>query len=201
MILSLQLKPALKFAIADTESSPHLDYYKRLLKQLYKLNELKELIREASKMSELYPKELYPLEWICKIYCDSYNVLNFDELLTQPISDYVTNLLELYPNSQSGSHVKAILLVDEMNYTQARDILLNVHGKSIAISNLLAKCCMEMGAYNMAEDIYRTINTENHELFVECLSYSTNKETLTEALELLGKFDENDLQVLQNLAR
>lgn len=48
----------------------HLIQFKAYLKLLYKMQRIENLLQESCRMSNQYPKEVYPLEWICKIFVE-----------------------------------------------------------------------------------------------------------------------------------
>ena len=46
-----------------------MDNIKHLIKLQYKLRNISDLVSTAVKMIQLFPENIYPLEWVCKVYC------------------------------------------------------------------------------------------------------------------------------------
>lgn len=106
----------------------HVDLFKAYLKLLYKVGSQfpDRLLREASAMTRLFDKEVYPLEWICKVFVDRIDDPGFVKLsyLDDPIEFYAERLLALSPNSTLGLMTKSIHLCRIGQFLQARDTLL-----------------------------------------------------------------------------
>ena len=55
-------------------------------------------------MAEIFTENIYPLEWICKVYLETTaGVLNADHEILENIGKYANRLLELSPSSTLGS--------------------------------------------------------------------------------------------------
>ena len=50
----------------ESKSIQNLDHMKMLIRVLYNLRQMEELLKHCFKMSGLFPESSYPLEWICK---------------------------------------------------------------------------------------------------------------------------------------
>ena len=44
---------------------------KHLIKLYYKIKDISSLVKTAVKMTSLFPENVYPLEWLCKVYLES----------------------------------------------------------------------------------------------------------------------------------
>ena len=44
-----------------------MDNIKHLIKLQYKLRNISDLVSTAVKMIQLFPENIYPLEWVCKV--------------------------------------------------------------------------------------------------------------------------------------
>ena len=61
-------KEALDNSVSDNQTPTNMDNLKHLIKLLYKIREFDNLLLNAVKMSEIFSENIYPLEWICKVY-------------------------------------------------------------------------------------------------------------------------------------
>lgn len=106
----------------------HIDLFKAYLKLLYKVGSKQPdtLLREACVMTTQFEKEVYPLEWICKVFVDHIDDTDFETIafLDQPIEFYADRLLALSPNSTFGLMTRSIYLFRSGQYLMARDTLL-----------------------------------------------------------------------------
>ena len=50
----------------ESKSIQNLDHMKMLMRVLYDLRQMEELLKHCFKMSALFSENSYPLEWICK---------------------------------------------------------------------------------------------------------------------------------------
>ena len=50
----------------ESKSIQNLDHMKMLMRVLYDLRQMEELLKHCFKMSGLFSENSYPLEWICK---------------------------------------------------------------------------------------------------------------------------------------
>lgn len=113
-------------AAQDVQIPKHSERYHKLIPLLHKNQKYSELLFHASNMVEMYTKDTFPLEWICKIYSE-VDELKTNEVLIHDISHYINLLLEMNPKSSIGLLAKAVKLFRENEFEESRDILL--HGK------------------------------------------------------------------------
>ena len=50
----------------ESKSIQNHDHMKMIIRVLYNLRQMEELLKNCFKMSGLFPESSYPLEWICK---------------------------------------------------------------------------------------------------------------------------------------
>ena len=68
---SLALFNALEKTVNDNQTPTNMDNLKHLIKLQYKLKSISNLAETAKKMMRIFPENIYPLEWICKIYLET----------------------------------------------------------------------------------------------------------------------------------
>lgn len=159
-------------------------------------------------MTELYPREVSPLEWICKVYSENVDssTVNLNSLLKNPIESYADVLLNLNKNSSLGILAKAVSLYSTEKYSQARDLLEHIkseESKNPVCLKYLAECYVKLGAYTMAKREYDSINSTGSE-YVLCLLHDESKESLEKTVNIceeLLKASPEDALILYYLAR
>ncbi|XP_067630792.1 tetratricopeptide repeat protein 37 isoform X2 [Eurosta solidaginis] len=199
-------KCALEELIANPEADQHLHACKRYLKLLYKQKEYGNCIKNACEVIKKYPNDVYAYEWVCKVYCESRELSKtYLNESRQTIEYYVDALLELNPNASLALLIRAIKLWEEQQFVSARDLLYRVQElqpKYTVALDLLAQVEMMLGAWSLALQIFCRIEKDDTIQYAVCLSHaSKNERQLREAIELLQKFDQNDDEVLEALAR
>lgn len=137
---------------------------------MQKQNKRELLIEEAEKMHLLYPDNIVSLEWICKIYNESF--VEKDNLLSKVddhIREYCEELLKLQPDSSMAVFTKSILLFKDgkvadteallrkgfiikflKNHTLTLDVLILVTAARPGLLHawiLLAECCNMLHMY------------------------------------------------------
>ncbi|KAF7996121.1 hypothetical protein HCN44_010377 [Aphidius gifuensis] len=99
------------------------ELWKKLILILYSEKKYTALIATAEKMHHEYPRTLYPLEWICRIYTEQ-RILNedkFDDVTN--IEKIYNTILELDSNSSLGVFSKALYQQELGNILDSRDLL------------------------------------------------------------------------------
>lgn len=191
--------------LSDDSLDIYLSAYKRLIKLLFKLNDLKLCLDRACGLVDLHPKDIYAYEWICKIYCDHYNSSKKTCLdsLKKPIDFYATKLLELNQNSSLGLFVKAISHYNVQQFVAAREHLYKVQilqpDYKEAIK-LLAFVEMHLEAYELAELLWYQLNENDSIELATCLSHNKDKSKLAEAVKILKTKDSSE-EINKALAR
>ncbi|CAD7078460.1 unnamed protein product [Hermetia illucens] len=198
----------LEVAVAIPSTDVHLESYKRYIKLLYNTSRSADCLQKAVTMTELYPREVSPLEWICKVYSENVDssTVNLNSLLKNPIESYAEGLLNLNKNSSLGILAKAVSLYSTEKYSQARDLLEHIkseESKNPVCLKYLAECYVKLGAYTMAKREYDSINSTGSE-YVLCLLHDESKESLEKAVNIceeLLKTSPEDALILYYLAR
>lgn len=173
----------------------HVDLFKAYLKLLYKVNSKNPdtLLREASAMNTIFEKEVYPLEWICKVFVDRINDTDFDTIshLDKSIEFYSERLLAMSPNSTLGLMTQSIHLCQSGQFLKAKETLLkgilideivfycNLITLIVIVNDLqrnwhvclawLAQVNYHLGSYSVSEILLRIVPDKNVRILIECL--------------------------------
>ncbi|KAK0096871.1 hypothetical protein PV326_004037 [Microctonus aethiopoides] len=206
--------------LINNEDHPnHLESYKQYLKFLFIDHKYSAVIVAGIKMHIKYPRELCPLEWVCRIYSEQ-KILNddFENDNNIPIEELYEALLKLDPNSYLAIFAKGIHLWQNDNLIQARDCLNQVvllQPKSLYVWLALAEinvklhCWYEvenaaLNAFKLvhnSEKLYERIDL----LLIESMARSGDKQKWTQAAqgctELLNKNPTNIVKLLDARVR
>ena len=124
------LKKVLNQVISDdSKSIQNNEHFKLLIRHLYALRQMQELLEVAIRMSRLFPDTAYALEWICKIYleyvCDTLDFKS-DELEAN-IKDWIDKLLNINESSNLAKlAIGAYIWKIQANFSTANEIILKV---------------------------------------------------------------------------
>lgn len=119
----MQLEEALSSLIKD-RATVTVDYYKEYLKLLYKLKKYEVLFDEAVNMQSLYESNIYPLEWICKVYVELVIENNPTvNVFADKMEPYCHKLSSLQENATMVIFTQAVDAFKSENYMEARDDL------------------------------------------------------------------------------
>lgn len=191
--------------ISDDTLDACLLAYKRLIKLLYKLGDLKLCLEQACSVVNLFTQDIYAYEWICKIFVEHYDSVKQSclDALKNPIDFYAEKLLELNQDSSLGLFAKAIQHYQSQKFVAAREFLYKiqiVQPDYHKATKLLAMTEMQLEAYGLAELLwYQLKENESVDLAI-CLSYSNDKKKINDAIDIL-KTKETSLPIRQALAR
>jgi len=117
-------KEALENSVTDNQTPTNMENLKHLIKLLYKVRDVGDLLLNAVRMSEIFSENIYPLEWICKVYLETTaGALDVDCKLLDNIEIYSDKLLLLSPNSVLGSLAKGALLWKLKSYKECIQIM------------------------------------------------------------------------------
>lgn len=120
------MEKALHTIIKEDANEETVEFYKKYLKLLYKINKYKELINEAINMHFQFPQMEYPLEWICKVYSEEVTKeRSAFSSFQDKIDDYVVKLQNLNGSSGLALLAKAAHLYQLSQYLEALDHLKN----------------------------------------------------------------------------
>ena len=74
---NLILLDALQKAVNDNQTPTNMDNIKHLIKLQYKLRNISDLVSTAVRMIQLFPENIYPLEWVCKVVLQKSSIRRF----------------------------------------------------------------------------------------------------------------------------
>ena len=112
---NVYLLDALEIAVNDNQTPTNMENLKHLIKHYYKMKLIPKLVATAQKMIQIFPENIYPLEWICKVYLEwTANIWSVeDEDVFGNIEMYFTAL-----KSFSESNSLAMLAMGAFHYNQ-----------------------------------------------------------------------------------
>lgn len=190
------LESTLNSILMDGDVSNKHDYYKKYLRVLYKLDKLSLLLIEAAKMHGIFPEDIYPLEWICRVYSEqSITNGHCDGIEITPFYDA---LFALHAESDLAFFAKAVYLFNIKSLIESRTILnYVVASKSkwihswVLLSEINAKLCCWEEAESAAVHAQKILQDNNHSnlqsrvnfTLFEALVKSTCKHKWEEALQ------------------
>ncbi|XP_057320439.1 SKI3 subunit of superkiller complex protein [Microplitis mediator] len=184
----------------------YMEYYKNYLKLLFSEKNYLGLFSAATQINLKYPRELYPLEWICRVYAEQVVLENYDTIEDIAIDLYYQSLLDLDSNSYLAIFAKAMHYYQNNNYVESRDLLYQVvtlHQKYlfpwVALTKINAKlhCWQETenaaeNAFNLNVKSRRELITKVNLLQIESLIRSDSKKKWEQAAGKCKKLLEND---------
>ncbi|CAG5092823.1 Similar to TTC37: Tetratricopeptide repeat protein 37 (Homo sapiens) [Cotesia congregata] len=157
-------------------SSKHLEYYKNYLKLLFSEKNYSGLFSAATQMNLKYPREMYPLEWICRVYAEQIVLEDYETVQDIAIDLYYQSLFDLNSDSYLAIFAKAMHYWLKDNLIESRDLLyqaIALHPKLlfawIALSNVNSKLHCWAEAENAAEKSLQLIN-KNSKIMIEKLN-------------------------------
>ncbi|KAJ8681556.1 hypothetical protein QAD02_017348 [Eretmocerus hayati] len=115
------LEQILNCIIEDEDCANKHEYYKKYLKHLYRTEKYDQLLSEAVKMHKIFTQDIYPLEWLCRVYAETSITHGKCEKID--ISCFYETLLDHDPESVLAYFAKAAHLYDTGNLIDARNIL------------------------------------------------------------------------------
>lgn len=120
----LKFEQALAYTVENAKIPKHLERCHRLISLLYNKQKFKELLKLAIKTNEIYPRDTFLLEWLCKLYTDLPELVE-SEMRDKSIDYYVFQLLSANSSSAIGLMAQAINFYRKHEIIAARDIALN----------------------------------------------------------------------------
>lgn len=175
------LKESLELALEEKSHVQHINVFKRYLKYLYNSKLYSELLIKAKEMTNLYPEEVYPLEWLCKLFLDVEDIRND----FKDVEKYANDLQALNAQSGLAALVQAHHLYQNGNYILSRELAtksLNELKNYQPALKIIADCNHQIGAYQMAENFYKQ-SQYFPESYFECLSFSKDAKLLEESVK------------------
>ncbi|GAB0091750.1 tetratricopeptide repeat protein 37 [Sergentomyia squamirostris] len=163
--------------------------YRRLLATLYKTGHKDVLVERAVEMHVLFINDHFPLEWLCKIYLESYESSSSiipEKILTE-MPYFIDNLLEKCPKSTIGQLTKALLLFHDQKILESREMVINVLQEApnwSAALKILIKIYFVSDTYALASQILENLGVEDL-ILAEC--YIQQDIKLQKALEICSR--------------
>ncbi|XP_015109958.1 tetratricopeptide repeat protein 37 isoform X2 [Diachasma alloeum] len=192
-------------SITDNESFPyHHECSRQYLKLLFASRKFDCLLSAAAKMHHTYPRDLAPLEWICRVYSEQKVLEGLDFCRGMQIDFFYNDLLQADEGSYLGLFAKAMHLWQESNVIDARDLLnqaVSTNPKQFYAWIALAEANKSLYCWGDAEsaaaEASRHLKNKHEELqrrvdmiFVEAVVRGGNRSKCPDAVEICGKLME-----------
>uniref|UniRef100_A0A182RHW6 Tetratricopeptide repeat protein 37 n=1 Tax=Anopheles funestus TaxID=62324 RepID=A0A182RHW6_ANOFN len=174
------------------------DKFIRYLKLLHREKHFDRLASVAAAMHDRFPNDIYPLEWICKLYSEgTIPVDKLTTLLTHQLVHYLDRAVTVGPKSPTALLAKGKFLFDAGQLTEAEQILKRANevqplwGTCLA---LLAEIYFRQKAYGLAENLYRNMKVSNRNYAI-ALMEDESEEKLREASACFAALYESDRSI------
>ena len=96
------LLDALEKLVSENQTPTNMENLKHLIKLQYKLTNICDLVLSSKKMIKIFPENIYPLEWICKVYLETtagiWELENEEEVFNN-IETIINALISFSPNN------------------------------------------------------------------------------------------------------
>ena len=108
--LTSVLVGVLEASVTDNQTPTNMENLKHLIKLYYKIKDISSLVKTAVKMTSVFPENVYPLEWLCKVYLESVAGLWQVEETLDNVETHSVALLRFSPGNslavlaQGASH-------------------------------------------------------------------------------------------------
>uniref|UniRef100_A0A182PIB7 Tetratricopeptide repeat protein 37 n=1 Tax=Anopheles epiroticus TaxID=199890 RepID=A0A182PIB7_9DIPT len=181
----------------DSDVYQH-DKFNRYLKLLHREKRYEQLAAIAAAMHDRFPNDIYPLEWICKLY--SERIVPEDRLstvLVHQLELYLDRALVIAPNSPTVLLAKGKLLYEADKLSEAERYLRRANEIQplwSACMTPLADIYFRQKAYGLAENLYRTMKETNRNYAI-ALMQDEGEEKLREANACFAQLYETDKSV------
>lgn len=123
-----QYLECLEIGFQDNQHVHHVEICRDYLKVLHIKGRLEELTAAAERMTNVYPNNTVPLEWICKVFIENEN-FPISQHLKSNFGIYVERVLELNSNSVLGLMASGLVKFAIGDLASAREIF--VKGKTL----------------------------------------------------------------------
>ncbi|XP_050089380.1 tetratricopeptide repeat protein 37 [Anopheles aquasalis] len=141
------------------------DKFRRFLKLLHEEKRYDRIASISAAMHERFSNDMYPLEWICKLYTEKIVPKErLAELLPLPIEVYVDRALAIAPDSALVLLTKGKILFAAGQIAEAEAVLKRANDQKplwVPCMELLAEIYFRQKAYGLAEALYRNMNMVN----------------------------------------
>ncbi|XP_052869368.1 tetratricopeptide repeat protein 37 [Anopheles cruzii] len=179
------VRRVLENEIGNNQDLYQRDKFLRLLELLRRDRKFDRLSSVAAAMHERFPNDIFPLEWICKMYIERIVPEGrLAELLPHPLEVYVDRALIIAPNcaaallAKGRLHFAAGRLLEAERALKRAIQLQPLWGPCMA---LLAEIYFRQKAYGLAESLYRDMKLTNRNYAISLLDDSGSEDKLREA--------------------
>ena len=118
------LLEALETVVSDNQTPTNMENMKHLIKLQYKLKNIQQVIEQSVRMISIFSDNIYPLEWLCKIYTEcSAGLWSVDQNLFKNIEVYFTNLSVLSDGNTLAKTASGAHHFNNKKYSSCRDVL------------------------------------------------------------------------------
>ncbi|ETN60838.1 tetratricopeptide repeat protein 37 [Anopheles darlingi] len=166
------------------------DKFRRFLKLLHSEKRYERVASISAAMHERFSNDVYPLEWICKLYTEKIVPRErLKELLPHAVEVYVDRALAIAPDSALVLLTKGKLLFAAGRIAEAEVVLKRANDQKplwVACMELLAEIYFRQKAYGLAEALYRNLNMTNLNYAIALVN-DGSLEKLREADECFAK--------------
>ncbi|KFB44720.1 AGAP003279-PA-like protein [Anopheles sinensis] len=174
------------------------DKFRRYLNLLHQGKRFDRLASVAAVMHERFPNDIYPLEWICKLYAEGIVAANLlPSLLIHDLSQYIERAVEVAPNSAVALLAKGKLHFTADQLTEAERALKRaseVQPLWGPCLELLAEIYFRQKAYGLAENLYRNMKVANVNYAISLLE-DESVDKLKEADQCFATLHEKDQSI------
>ena len=135
--LTSVLVGVLEASVTDNQTPTNMENLKHLIKLYYKIKDISSLVKTAVKMTSVFPENVYPLEWLCKVYLESVAGLWKVEDTLDNVETHSAALLRFSPGNslavlaQGASHFQQGKFPDSVASlrTGTEGLSPNIYGK------------------------------------------------------------------------
>uniref|UniRef100_A0A182VQN4 Tetratricopeptide repeat protein 37 n=1 Tax=Anopheles minimus TaxID=112268 RepID=A0A182VQN4_9DIPT len=171
------------------------DKFIRYLKLLHREKRFDRLASVAAVMHDRFPNDIYPLEWICKLYSErTVPEDSLTSLLTHQLEHYLDRAVTVGPNSPTALLAKGKFLFDAGQLAEAERMLKRANEAQPLWSTCLAmlgEIYFRQKAYGLAENVYRNMKVTNRNYAI-ALMEDESEEKLRESNACFAELYEND---------
>lgn len=181
----------LEIGIQDRNHHQILDIFQYYFKILHHKERVVELVKAAEEMTSIYPNNIIPLEWICKVYIENESSASFkiNESLKSNFGIYVERLLEINANSVLGLTASGLVKFAIGDLVGSREIFIKVNHLQPNWATCLKKLAtihQRFRAHLLCELVLRQLKSNELDL-ADMLIEQKTEEKINEGIEICKK--------------